>query len=134
MKFVHIKGLMTDFHGSHPDAFAARRARFEDLIRDGIVEAGLPLLLNTITSEPIIWPVNSRIEVYTVPTVTGEEKPGMFMTLIVGVGLNTDDEDAIEKVVDALPLAAEFPYTAWRFGERPQVDQGASEVASTIGV
>lgn len=120
MKFVHVKGLMSNFHSSPPSAFQERRAHFERTLYNAISSRGLRFYVG-LQGQEVLWPVETAVELHSLRNEYGQTVPDMYMTYVYGITFDTDDEAQIEQVMNSLTeVLDDFPYTSWRFGERPQ--------------
>lgn len=118
MIFTEVIGLMANFHALSPGELEARHKRFKTLVRDSLVESGAPVIYRN--EQPLLIPNSYGAEDYRVPNADGElpavHESYCFLSLVLPFD---DQPDLVEAAMNRLPLAADFPHSAWRFTTHP---------------
>ncbi|WP_128646308.1 hypothetical protein [Rhodococcus sp. BS-15] len=125
MIFTEVIGLMTNFHTMRPGELEARQKRFRTIIRDSLAESAAPVEYRD--DQPHLIPNTYDSADYFVPNADGEipavhETYCHFSLIVLFEDVTPFDAqpEVVAHAMDSLPLAGEFPHSAWRFIPDPR--------------
>lgn len=130
MIFTEVIGLMTNFHTMRPGELDARQKRFRTIIRDSLAESAAPVLYRD--DQPHLIPNTYDSADYSLPNADGEipavHETYCHFSLMIPFEDVTPFEaqpEVVAAAMDRLPLAGEFPHSAWRFIADPRRSNSA---------
>lgn len=130
MIFTEVIGLMANFHTMGPGELEARQRRFRTIVRDSLAESAAPVLYRD--DQPHLIPNTYDTADYYVPNADGEmptvHETYCHLSLMIpfeDVSPFEAQPQVVAAAMDSLPLAAEFPHSAWRFIPDPRQSNGS---------